>query len=195
MITRYSIILVTLCLMTAAEGLVASAAAQQSPASASGSWVVPRTPDGHPDLQGNWTNVTLTPFERPEDQESPVLTREEVQERQGDAEGLIEGLAQPSDPDRPAPRAGGSLMPGYNGVYYDRGTNIAIVNGEFRTSLLTNPSAGRRPALTPEGERRVAAYRATRDQFEQYDHPELRPLAERCLMSFGSSAGPPMYPQ
>ena len=52
MITRYSTILMTLCLMTAPEGLVASAAAQQSPASAAGSWVVPRTPDGHPDLQG-----------------------------------------------------------------------------------------------------------------------------------------------
>ena len=43
---------------------------------------------------------------------------------------------------------------GYNGVYFERGTNIAIVNGEFRSSLLTNPSDGRRPALTPEGERR-----------------------------------------
>ena len=28
----------------------------------------------------------------------------------------------------------------------------------------------------------------------QYDHPELRPLAERCIISFGSSAGPPMLP-
>ena len=195
MIMRYSTILVTLCLMTAAEGRVASAAAQQSPASAAGSWVVPRTPDGHPDLQGNWTNVTLTPFERPEDQESPVLTWEEVQERQGDAVDVIVRRAQPSDPDRPAPPAGVvSLAPGYDGVYYDRGTNIAIVNGELRSSLLTNPSDGRRPALTPEGERRVAAYRATREPFEQYDHPEMRPLGERCLMSFGSSAGPPMIP-
>lgn len=28
-------------------------------------WVAPRTPDGHPDLQGVWTNPTITPFERP----------------------------------------------------------------------------------------------------------------------------------
>src|SRR6188472_3875132 len=27
-------------------------------------WVVPRTPDGKPDLQGNWTNETQTPLER-----------------------------------------------------------------------------------------------------------------------------------
>jgi hypothetical protein len=28
----------------------------------------------------------------------------------------------------------------------------------------------------------------------QYDHPESRPLGERCLLSFGSSSGPPMLP-
>jgi hypothetical protein len=28
---------------------------------------VPRTPWGHPDLQGRWTNLTLTPLERPTD--------------------------------------------------------------------------------------------------------------------------------
>jgi hypothetical protein len=28
-------------------------------------WIPPRTPDGHPDLQGFWTNATITPFERP----------------------------------------------------------------------------------------------------------------------------------
>ena len=26
---------------------------------------IPRTPDGHPDLQGIWTNATITPMERP----------------------------------------------------------------------------------------------------------------------------------
>src|SRR5271166_5102686 len=28
-------------------------------------WTTPRTPDGQPDLQGIWTNATITPFERP----------------------------------------------------------------------------------------------------------------------------------
>src|SRR5690242_21712451 len=36
-------------------------------------WVVPRTPDGKPDLQGNWTNETQTPFERMGNQ-GPTLT-------------------------------------------------------------------------------------------------------------------------
>ena len=191
MSNRIALLLAVLC-ACAADGVVSTVAAQAS--SGAENWEVPRTPDGHPDLQGNWTNVTITPFERPEDQESPVLTWEEVQGRQGDAVYEIVRRAQPSDPDRPALPAGASLVPGYNYVYWNQGTNIAIVNGEFRSSLLTNPSDGRRPALTPEGERRVAAYRATREPFEQYDHPEMRPLGERCLLSFGSSAGPPMIP-
>src|SRR5262245_41294043 len=45
--------------------------ANQAPAS--GTWVMPRTPDGHPDFQGVWTNYDFTPFER--------LTREETQQR------------------------------------------------------------------------------------------------------------------
>ena len=205
--SRYSALLLAVFCATAAPSVVSTAAAQARASDAE--WEVPRTPDGHPDLQGNWTNLTLTPFERPEDQESPVLTREEVQERQGYAADLYVRRLQPSDPDRPAPPPGevsrcrpslesptGSRLTtagcGYNVVYFERGLSVAFVNGEFRSSLLTNPSDGRRPALTPEGERRVAAYRATREPFEQYDHPELRPLAERCLL-FGGP-GPPILP-
>ena len=196
MIARYSTLLATLCLVFATDGLVTSAAAQ-SRASA-GDWVVPRTPDGHPDLQGTWTNVTITPFERSEEQESPILTFEEVQRRQDGEVARVIRRAQASDPDRTAPPVGGlaasGSVGGYNNVYIDRGTRIAIVNGEYRSSLITRPSNGRRPALTPEGEKRMEEARAFRDQFEQYDHPELRPLGERCIMSFGSSAGPPMIP-
>ena len=32
---------------------------------AQGAYKAPRTPDGQPDLQGYWTNLTYTPLERP----------------------------------------------------------------------------------------------------------------------------------
>src|SRR5688572_20877450 len=47
----------------AAKGAQAPAKVAPAPARAKG-WVVPRTPDGRPDLQGNWTNETQTPLER-----------------------------------------------------------------------------------------------------------------------------------
>ena len=63
---------------TSAPGVVSTVAAQ-APATQPGNWEVPRTPDGYPDLQGNWTNATLTPFARSRDQ-GPIFTWEQVAE-------------------------------------------------------------------------------------------------------------------
>ena len=42
-------------------------------------WSPARTPDGQPDLQGVWTNPTITPFERPAELAAkPVLSEEEA---------------------------------------------------------------------------------------------------------------------
>jgi len=48
-----------------AAGWFAAPAAAQSRAESPKKWTTPRTPDGRPDLQGIWTNATITPFERP----------------------------------------------------------------------------------------------------------------------------------
>ena len=190
---------VTIGITIAAFGLV-SVVAAQAPAGASGEWVVPRTPDGRPDLQGNWSSATLTPLQRPRDQ-GPVLTWEEVEALEGRAAGFLERVSQPSDPDRVAPPVGGDgsigaagMVGGYNGIYIDRGDKVAVVNGEPRSSLITHPADGRMPARTAESRERRAEARALRRQFGPYDHPEVRPVAERCLISFGSNAGPPMLP-
>ncbi len=68
------------------------------------------------------------------------------------------------------------------------------MNGEPRSSLVTNPPDGRVPELTPEWRQRIEGNASLRSKFGEYDHPELRPLAERCIVSFASSAGPPMRP-
>lgn len=90
--TPYSSWLLGLCLVTAGTGLLSPAAAQQ--------WVLPRTPDGHPDLQGNWTTGTLTPFERPEGQ-GAVLTPDEVERIEGRFAERVRVGSQPNDPNRP----------------------------------------------------------------------------------------------
>src|SRR5438105_3717840 len=43
----------------------AAAAQQPAPAKPAAKWTMPRLADGHPDLQGVWTNKTITPFDRP----------------------------------------------------------------------------------------------------------------------------------
>ncbi len=186
----------------AVAGLVSTAlgpAVAQS-GSSGAVWEVPRTPHGHPDLQGNWTNATLTPVQRPEGQ-AAVLTAEQVAAIEaGQAAEVVAGSA-PSDPDRAPPPSGGedpvcidTATGCYNEVYREPGERVAVVNGESRSSLVTDPPDGLVPDLTLEGEERVEALREFRDQFGPQDHPELLPLAQRCLVSFGSNAGPPMVP-
>jgi hypothetical protein len=176
-----------LALMSA--GLVAPLAAQ-----------VPRTPDGRPDLQGNWSNATITPMQRPEGQ-APVLTLEQVAQIEGNRAARIEEEAAPTDPDRAAPPVGGDGstgaaggVGGYNYFWIDAGDRVALFNGQPRSSLITIPESGRRPGLTQEAQQRIAAARAAGPRFEQYDNPENRPMAERCILSFGSNLGPPMTP-
>ncbi len=181
---RSSTSLLGLCLATVAAALLSPVAAQQ--------WVMPRTPEGHPDLQGNWTNVTLTPFQRAANQESPVFTAEEVARRAQGAQTRLVSGAQPSDPDRPAPPVGGNIG-AYNSVYFEQGTGVAVINGEYRSSLITNPSNGRRPPFTSEAQRRRQERRDFLGQFDQFDNPENRSLIERCLL-FAGNAGPPMIP-
>ena len=186
--------------LTAAASASLAPAVAQSRTSEAADWKVPRTSHGHPDLQGNWTNATLTPVERPEDHDA-VLTEEQVVAiEEGQAADVAAGSA-PSDPDRAPPPSGGeypvcidTATGCYNEVYREPGERVAVVNGEARSSLITRPADGQVPELTTEGQQRIEVRRDFRGQFGPEDHPELLPLAQRCLVSFGSNAGPPMLP-
>jgi hypothetical protein len=191
--------------MVAAIGALAAmevpAEAQAVPAPARDpSWVLPRTPEGHPDLQGNWTNATVTPLERPAGA-APTLTWEDVARIEAAREARRERINQPSDPDRPAPPVGGDGstgaaggVGGYNSVYIESGDRVVVVNGEPRTSIVVDPPDGQIPELTGAARARVAEARRFAARFGAYDNPENRPIAERCILSFGSNAGPPMLP-
>jgi hypothetical protein len=169
----------------------------------------PRLPDGRPDLQGTYDLATLTPLERPAGMNA-VLTREELVKIERAVAAQLDLGARPSSGDRPAPPKGGDgsrgaagNVGGYNSFWLDPGSTYTIVNGEARTSLVVDPSDGRLPALTPAARQRLGAL-ASRPTSESdpgldptpgaYDDPERRPLGERCLLGFGSAAGPPALP-
>jgi hypothetical protein len=201
-----SVAVLAIVIVSALASLVSPTAQAPAPATAKAPaakarpWTAPRTPDGRPDLQGTWTNGTITPLERP-DGGRLVLTKEEVETLEKARVDHAKRLDEPSDPNRPAPPKGGDgstgaagNVGGYNNFWLEPGDRVAVVNGERRSSLIVDPPDGKVPALTPEARERNAERAATMKGKGQYDHPELRPLGERCIMSFGSNAGPPMLP-
>ncbi len=135
----------------------------QSQGRATRAWTVPRTPWGHPDLQGYWTNTTTTPLQRPAElKDKAVLADAELAER----DRLV---AERANQDAP-PRAGN---PGtYNDFWYERGAL------NRRTSLIVDPSDGRLPPLTPAAQQLAADARRGRGPS---DSPEDRSAFERCI--------------
>ena len=205
MTTRFSASLFVLCFASASLGVAPSSAVAEAPTFDTQQWVMPRTPDGRPDLQGNWSNATLTQIQRAPGL-GPILTPQQVAMMEGGAARGAEAGSAASDPDREAPPTGGIWTGnpladgasggtgGYNSVYIDGGTRVAVYNGQPRSSLITNPENGRIPPLTQEAMQRAAERRAFNSQFGEFDNPENRGLPERCIMSYGSNAGPPMLP-
>jgi hypothetical protein len=142
--------------------------APTSRAAHSEKWTMPRTPWGHPDLQGLWNNSTPTPLERPAD----VANREFLSDEEWAArakEAATRADERPDDPDA-------DLTLAYNTVWWDRGAPLR------RTSLIIDPANGRLPPLTPEGQKRLAERAAAAHDRGPADSWEDRPLPERCLV-------------
>jgi hypothetical protein len=143
-------------------------------------WTAPRTPDGQPDLQGSWTNATLTPLERPNalagkqvftDQEASEFAKQTIERNSLDGRNV--------SPD---------VVVAYNDLWYERGTKVASTK---QTSLIVDPPDGRIPPLTPQAQKRAADLADMRRQHPA-DGPEDRSLQERCIK--WGTAGPPMLP-
>jgi hypothetical protein len=135
-------------------------------------WTVPRTPDGHPDLQGVWTNPTVTPFERPAQfADKATLTKEEAAQ--------VEEEAAATNVDAP-PKTGD--VGNYNQVWFDRGTKVV---GTRQSSLVVDPPDGRVP-LKPS-----AQAKQEYDAAHNSDSWEYMSVWDRCITR-GVPAG--MFP-
>jgi hypothetical protein len=149
----------------------------------------PRTSWGAPDLQGYWSNKSLTALERPEGTSQLVVSAEEaerlrrgnvlVRAKQGDARQSV--LSEEASERL---LADGNTSRAHNQFWNDAGSSYAQVKGEYRTSWITEPSDGHIPWS--------AAGRQASLRTRTFDGPEGRPQSERCLMSFTGSAGPIM---
>ena len=129
-------------LVVAAVGL-AVALASAAPVAQKKSPALPRTPDGHPDLQGIWDFRSATPLERPARFAGrEFMTPEEVVE--------YERLALAREDGRPPDdsRSEQSVHPVW---WLDYGKKVVKT---ARTSLIVDPADGRIPPQTPEGRER-----------------------------------------
>lgn len=185
--------------LLATAALTAGSVQAQTPY---GDFKAPRNGLGQPDLNGTWTNASLTPVMRPRDLgDKLVYSEAEVAEIEGEAKTLEEEGNQATDPNAPAEfrhessisrpefEAAGGAVGGYNYFWLDPGQRVMRVGGEPRTSILTTPN-GQIPARKDGAPTRRFSGRGGVRGYVGY---EVRSLGERCVIGFGRNGGPPMF--
>jgi len=133
------------------------------------------------DLQGLWTNATITPFERSKEfAGKEFLTDKEAAEFESRA-------LQNANRDRRGANAEADVAGAYNDFWFERGTKVVPTR---RTSLVVDPPDGKIPSLTPEAQKAAAARAAALKRLPA--GPEDLGLPDRCIL--WPTAGPPMVP-
>jgi hypothetical protein len=140
-----------------------------------------RTPDGQPDLGGYWSNASVTPLERPKELAGRAFYTPE--------EAASFTKSQIAIPEDTGPGTYADVH--YNMAQYGLDKSSLRIARNLRTSLITDPPDGQIPPMTPEGVKRNAERAALRKGHE-FDGPENRGLAERCIL--WGNEGPPMMP-
>ena len=151
-----------------------------------GPYKPPRTSFGAPDLQGVWTNESLTTLERKKDFTSLVVSPAaaaayETKKSAKHAEGVA-----PLDPNAPPPAEGEVEQEAQQ--WYGTPVGLARIGGQIRSSWIVDPADGKLP-YTPAARAEAEAQRHADDNI--FENPEARPFDEQCLLGVGGTAGPP----
>ncbi|HLK50740.1 MAG TPA: hypothetical protein VKT49_21515 [Bryobacteraceae bacterium] len=163
-------------------GVLSVSAQAPSKAAPGAKWSVPRTPEGHPDLEGVWDAASMTPLERPAELgDKEFYTPEEIA-------AYEKKRGQDLNRDRRDGSAEADLGRAYNEAWFDRGAHLA---SDHRTSRLVDPPNGRFPAMTPAAAKKYKDVHAWLAEHAN-DGPETRALPDRCLVF--SQSGPPFLP-
>ena len=169
----------SLSFLAAASLLLTPTLSPAQPATHATKSSVPRTSSGHPDLQGIWSNATLTPFER---------TREFAGKEffsQPEAAAFTKTALERANRDKRGATPQEDVNGAYNEAWFERGTRIYP---NLRTSIVIDPADGRIPPLTAEARNEAAARAAITAR--RPEGPEDFSLPIRCII--WPTAGPPM---
>ena len=151
-------------------------------------WKAPRNGFGQPDFEGVWTNASLTSLERPANFKTLTITEDQAKAAEQARARMMASTNRPTNPNDPAPPKADDPG-GYNTVWIDPGVSFGRIGGEVRTSWLIDPADGKLP-YSPAGRKLFTDTLASART--NFAGPESRPLGERCILGFGSTAGPPM---
>jgi hypothetical protein len=158
-------------------------------AQAPAEYVKPKTSWGAPDLQGFWTNTSFTAMQRPagvdklvlNEQEAAALAKRNIYSAARREESGASKVDEKSSKELLADK---NPSRGYNAFWMDPGQGYAKIKGGYRSSWIIDPPDGR----IPYTERGMQANMRS----SSFDDFEIRPLPERCIMSFTGGAGPVM---
>ena len=182
---------------------------------------ITRLPDGKPNLQGTYDVSTLTPLTRPtEFGDNLDLTPEAAAKIAAEAQALLDEANRNRGPTTEAPAAGGAApvgvddserenlgagnVGGYNFFWVDRGSEVSLIDGKFRTSIITDPPNGRMPQRTPLAMQAAiergrlfrpndgTAWWVAIEGPGPYDGPESLGISERCIVGFTGAT--PTFP-
>jgi hypothetical protein len=142
-------------------------------------WTPPRMADGHPDLQGFWTNNTYTSLERPRNVSKEFYTREEALE--------LEKKAANEETEQTVPGTVADVHYDFTQFSLDRNQSAHALN--LRTSIIVDPVDGKLPPLTAEGQKRAAERAELAKRVGRWDSAQSNDLDDRCIIFQG--AGPP----